>query len=396
MISLDAIAIFVISLFLLYVVILTIFRVSALENGNLLDTALYGSIILACFFGVYLKNADFMANPVLLSILAGYVAYLEYSRNVVGNIYAPIDQEGKIFIVTGSNTGIGYETVRELIDLNATVVMACRSIEKAKKAREQIILETNCAPSKIFVLKLDLCSLASVHNFVQEFRDLGLSLHCLINNAGLMMQEKTQTEDGFETMFAANHLCHFLLTILLLPDLRRTRGRVVVLTSILHGFAKKLDLGLLLDEALKQEGIENFNIKPSSSSYEMFRVYGQTKLANLLFTLEFNKRFRSIGIEAVSVHPGCVRTEVTRHMHWLMQLGNAIFAPLMRTLQKTPSQGAYTSVHCAIGDLAVTREINPPYYFHCQPAECYEAARNEEDARKLWEVSEFLTRVNSN
>lgn len=127
-----------------------------------------------------------------------------------------------MYIVTGSNTGIGFETAKALIKQGATVILACRSLDRANDARTKLLEATKVAPSKAIVIKLDLCGFDSVKKFVKEFKNLGLPLHGLINNAGIMMEERNLTQDGFEMVFTANHLSHFMLTLLLIKELEKT------------------------------------------------------------------------------------------------------------------------------------------------------------------------------
>ncbi|KAJ1411119.1 hypothetical protein B484DRAFT_336142, partial [Ochromonadaceae sp. CCMP2298] len=192
-------------------------------------------------------------------------------------------------IVTGANTGIGFETTKALVAMGATVVMACRSPGRAKDARA-LLLQTRVtdvtggvtdvtgsvtgviAASKLIVLPLDLCDFASVRAFADSFTALRLPLHGLINNAGLMMSERSVTAAGLETVFTANHLSHFLLTNLLLPHLQK--GRVVTLSSSIHRLASRFDF----DDVMSEQG------------FELFRNYAQSKLANILFTKELSRR----------------------------------------------------------------------------------------------------------
>lgn len=316
----------------------------------------------------------------VLIIVNVIITIISYNINVAGIRYKEVDLEGKVYIVTGCNTGIGYETAKALARMGGTVIMACRSTDKANSARDSILKSVNCAPSKLIVLKLDLCGFDSVRKFVKNFRELNLPLHCLINNAGIMTQEITLTQDGFDTVMTANHLSHFLLTNLLLSDLENTSGRVVVLTSALHSLVNKF----------------NFDDIMSQKYYEMFLTYAQSKLANILFAKELHKRMRVRGgrVKVFCVHPGLVRTEVTRHMHWFIQLLNNIFSPILSTLQKTPEQGAYCSIYCATDAQLVAKPDNTArYYFHCNAVQESLAAQNMEAARLLWTMSAQLVGI---
>jgi NAD(P)-dependent dehydrogenase (short-subunit alcohol dehydrogenase family) len=135
-----------------------------------------------------------------------------YGKYVAGGTFRQVDLTGKVYIVTGSNTGIGYETAKQLVLMNATVVLACRSVDKANEAKDAISRETRCSPTKTIVLRLDLCDFDSVREFVKAFDALSLPLHCLINNAGVMMDNRTLTKVGTILTFSAykvvSHLLH--------------------------------------------------------------------------------------------------------------------------------------------------------------------------------------------
>jgi len=401
-----------------------------------------------------------------------YSKYEDYVRGVCFDESTPLD--GKVYIVTGSNTGIGYQTAAELTYMGATVVMACRTPEKANAAREQILRGRQAdwtsvgktepiAPSKVMVLPLDLNSFKSVRAFVAAFKNLQLPLHGLINNAGLMTAERYETSpgSGLEAVMTANHLAHFLLTNLLMPELNATAHRELAALRLRKGGggsggdvqdvqdvqdAEQQDKSKSKSKGkgkgkgkgktvafaetteaeaeptgLTQEDIDscygrvvtlasalhrsttafNFDDIMSEKNYSLFGTYAQSKLANVLFTCELQDRIdvQSAGKEidhqilvvANSVHPGCVRTEVTRNMSKLIQLGNDLSAPLMCWLQKTPREGCFSSVFAAISPEAVAADEDGlrggAYYFHCQKADMG-AGVNATDAKRLWKVSE--------
>lgn len=375
------------ALCVVYNLALSSFRYFSFEMFYRIESAKVSILMLSLLLSAIYVNStvvDSHAKSViqlLLCISSVGVALYDYSSNVVGRKYKMVNLEGKVFIITGANTGIGYETAKALAGMGATIIMACRNSKKAVEAREMLLKQLNCAPSKLIVLKLDLCGFDAVRKFVKDFKNLSLPLHGLINNAGLMMNDRSLTQDGFEMVFTANHLSHFLLTNLLLPDLEKYSGRVVVLTSSLHKLATKF----------------HFDDVMSEQSYEMFSTYAQSKLANILFAKELQKRLRVKGGNAASVkcfavHPGCVRTEVTRHMHPAMQFLNYLFSPLLTTLQKTPAQGAYCSVYAACSP-ELDAVPGGDMYFQCRPVAVSDTASNMEAARMLWAISEKLTGV---
>lgn len=258
--------------------------------------------------------------------------------------------------------------------MNGTVVMACRSIDKAEIARNEIIKYSKCSESKVIISKLDLCGFDSVRKFVKDFKSKGLPLHCLINNAGVMNDTRSLTQDGFEIVFTSNHLSHFLLTNLLLPELEKVDGRVVNVTSSLHKLCKAFDFDNIM----------------SQKEYTLFGTYSQSKLANILFTMELQNRLnnRNSKVTCNAVHPGCVRTEVTRNMNDYMRYGDMLATPFMKMLQKTPSEGAYCSIHVATSN--ELNNVGGHYFMHCKSVKMGVAA-DADAAKKLWDISEKYT-----
>ena len=304
-----------------------------------------------------------------------------YYQHVSGRKYPEEDLQGRVYIVTGSNQGCGYETTVALVSMGATVIMACRSEEKAQKAREAIMEKTKCSDSKLIVLKLNLSSFDSVRAFVKSFKSLNMPLHCIVNNAGLMMDKRSKSDDGLEMVITANHLSHFLLTNLLIPSLEITAkkeksvGRVVNLSSALHKNTKKFDFSDFMFE------------KPGA--YSMFSNYSQSKLANMLFTEGLQARMDKAQKPVIvnSVHPGCVMTDVSRNMHWFLRYGEMMALPILATIRKTPAEGAYSSVYAATASEVEEKGIKGEYIFHCQP--CTKGPGVvAEDADKLWAESE--------
>lgn len=260
--------------------------------------------------------------------------------------------------------------------MGGTVVLACRSKDKAMCARQAILDETKCSQGKVLFIPLDLCSMTSVREFVKSFTAMNLPLHCLINNAGMMTPDRNTTEDGYEMMFTANHLGHFLLTTLLLEHLEKVgNGRVVVLSSALHHLPKFF----------------NFDNMMFEKDYHLFGSYGHSKLANLLFAKELNARLRQRNSKVTvnSVHPGCVITEFTRSFNVIIRVAYAVLFPVMRLFQKIPVQGAYCSVFAATSPRM--EGVSGKYLFHCQPYPTNDAALTNEAAKRLWEESLRLT-----
>ncbi len=244
-----------------------------------------------------------------------------------------LDLSGKTFLVTGGNSGIGGETVRQLAKQGASVVLACRRLQEGQKVREQILAEG--AKGTIEVAELDLASLDSVRKFSEKFKQDHQSLHGLINNAGVMNTPPGKTKDGFEIQFGTNHLGHYLLTELLLPVLRKSApARIVNISSCYH------------DKAMGREGrIDLEDLHFERRKYDGWTAYAQSKLANLLHAKALARREGPHGITAVSVHPGWVRTNLIKNsMPVFMQ--NYLLFPLLRVMGMIePWEGTQTSLY---------------------------------------------------
>jgi NAD(P)-dependent dehydrogenase (short-subunit alcohol dehydrogenase family) len=210
------------------------------------------------------------------------------------------DQSGRLAIVTGSNTGLGYDTARVLAGRGAHVVMAVRDTAKGEAAADRI---RQLSPgAQVSVRKLDLGSLASVRGAGAEMASEYPRIDLLINNAGVMYPPKQTTTDGFELQFGTNHLGHFALTGLLLGNLLPVEGsRVVVVASIAHNIRAKIDF-----EDLQWE----------HRRYDRVAAYGQSKLANLMFAYDLQRRLAAANTKtiAVAAHPGVAATELVRHI----------------------------------------------------------------------------------
>ncbi len=205
---------------------------------------------------------------------------------------------GKTAIVTGSNTGIGYETALDLYKKGAKVYVACRNQEKAMKAIQK--MKADGGTGELVYEHLDLASLRSVKAFADNVIQAESSLDLLVNNAGIMIPPPSKTEDGFEIQFGVNFVGHFALTGHLFNLLESTRGsRVVTLSSIAHR-------GSAID-------FDNFRLE---KEYNNWREYGQSKLADIIFALEFDKRLKSNGsqIKSLAAHPGFSKTDLQVHM----------------------------------------------------------------------------------
>ncbi len=255
-------------------------------------------------------------------------------------VIAGIDLTGKLAVVTGASAGIGVETARALASAGARVVMAVRDTAKGEKAAAQI--RESVPEAQLEIRELDLGSLASIRAFGESFRADHDSLDLLINNAGVMACPQAQTSDGFDMQLGTNHLGHFALTGELLPALRKAADagsdvRIVNLSSRGHFRG-----GINFDDP-------HYRSRP----YDKFEAYGQSKSANILFTVELEKRLADKGIHSFAVHPGVIATELSRHLNRDDFKAMASRAPAGALTLKSIPAGAATSVWAATSpDLA--------------------------------------------
>lgn len=286
-------------------------------------------------------------------------------------------QDGHIMIVTGANTGLGYETALSLAQKGAKVIMACRNLSKANTAKANIKKEVPNADLE--VMEIDLSDLDSVRNFAKSYQAKFDRLDVLINNAGVMMPPYTKTKDGFELQFGANYLGHFLLTGLLLDTiLKTTDSRIVTLSSIAH-----------------RNGKINFDDLQSEQHYSASDAYGQSKLACLMFTFELQRRLEKEGHQqtiSTAAHPGIATTELSRHMPKLLY--TVLKYTVAPFLTHPPAEGAKPTILAAIGE-AKGGEYFGPTGFKEMKGEAGKAAstdlsKDEAIGERLWKVSEEL------
>ncbi len=304
---------------------------------------------------------------------------LQILRMSTFNINNIPSQKGKIIIVTGSNIGLGYETALELAKKEATVIMACRNMDKAKAAKNKILASVPNA--NMMTMKLDLGDLASVKNFSENFLEKYDKLDILINNAGIMIPPYQLTKDGFESQFGVNHLGHFYLTGLLLDRVNATPdSRIVVLSSVAH-----------------VPGRINFDDLQSKEKYSAVKAYQQSKLANIMFAFELQRRLEKAGHQtiAVAAHPGVSNTNLGRHVPRILYY---ILLPLLSFMIHSPNVAAMPTLLAALDDDVKggeyfgptgKREMKGP----AGRAKIASHAKDTEVARRLWEVSEELTGI---
>jgi NAD(P)-dependent dehydrogenase (short-subunit alcohol dehydrogenase family) len=304
------------------------------------------------------------------------------------------DLSGKTAVVTGANSGLGYETALALARAGAQVVLACRDKARGEEAAERIARTvtsdrtvtsgrtvTSASPE---LEQLDLASLSSVRDFATRFSSRHASLDILVNNAGVMAIPRRETADGFEMQFGTNHLGHFALTGLLLDALlARAGSRVVTVSS-----------------EVARIGRIRFDDLQGTRHYWKWVAYGQSKLANQLFTLELDRRAGDKGIVSVAAHPGYSATNLqgvgprmagSKLMERITELENSLFS-------QTAEMGALPTLYGATADgVKGGQYFGPdgPFAMHGYPKQVsfVHAARNPDTAKRLWEVSEELTGV---
>ena len=292
------------------------------------------------------------------------------------------DLTGKTIVVTGANTGLGYESVKVFAQNGANVVMACRSVEKGEMARKQLV---RLFPSSIIqVMELDLADLKSIHNFALTFKQSHAHLDVLLNNAAVMLVPYSLTKDGFENQMGTNHLGHFALTGILLDILKKSpKSRVVNVSSLSH-----------------KQGMMDFDnlLFENGKDFSAMKAYGRSKLSNLLFTYELQRFFDTKGIDCISVaaHPGVTNKNKTslREAKLLMK----IYKLLLSEIIQSPSMGALPEIRASVDPNVKGGEYYGPGGMlelsgHPALVQPKQTAFNVEDARKLWEVSEKLTSV---
>jgi NAD(P)-dependent dehydrogenase (short-subunit alcohol dehydrogenase family) len=271
------------------------------------------------------------------------------------------DLSDRVCMVTGSNTGIGKETVRELARAGAHVLLACRSRERAEGAAKEVKEETG--NTDVEFIELDLASLGSVRSCAEKFLARDLPLHIIVNNAGVAGVNGT-TENGFELTFGVNHLGHFLLTQRLMERLEDSApSRVVTVSSQGHRLVDKIDWEALEQRTQSRSGLREYNI---------------SKLANILFTAEAARQFEDSGVQFYAANPGVVASDIWRNIPWP-------FESVMTTFMRTNEDGAKTSLYCATSpDVA---DESGDYYSEARHKSPSDLAQNEVLARDLWERS---------
>lgn len=283
------------------------------------------------------------------------------------------DQSGKIAVVTGSSSGIGYEAARVLANKGAKVIIAVRNHEKGTNALNKIKTQNDKADVEVMIL--DLSDLDSIKIFVKEYKTKFDKLDILINNAGVMIPPYSKTKNGFELQMGTNHFGHFSLTLQLLDLIKKTPySRIVNVSSGAHRY-----------------GNINFDdLNWEKRKYKAWRAYGDSKIANLYFTFELQKKLGNSDVKVTAAHPGWTATELQRH--------SGLIDYLNRFVAMSIEQGALPTLRAA-----TDKDVNKGDYFgpdgfmewrgYPKKVETTKLAKDETIAKKLWDVSEELTNV---
>ncbi|MEI7770371.1 MAG: SDR family oxidoreductase [Chloroflexales bacterium] len=275
----------------------------------------------------------------------------------------------RVVIVTGANSGIGKMTALELARKGARVVMICRSRSKGEAAMAEIIAQSGSAQVELIIA--DFASLESVRRAADAFLKSHDRLHVLVNNAGLYMSERLLSQEGYEMTFAVNHLAPFLLTNLLLERLRASApARVVTVSSAAH-----------------MTGHIRFDDLNATRGFSGFRAYGDSKLANVLFSNELARRLEGSAVTSNSLHPGVVASNFASGTGGLM----GVFFSLARPFFSSPEQGAQTSIYLA--SAPEVAGVSGKYYANKRPQSSSAESKNRDVQRRLWDVSADLVKL---
>jgi NAD(P)-dependent dehydrogenase (short-subunit alcohol dehydrogenase family) len=291
------------------------------------------------------------------------------------------DLSGKVIIVTGGNSGLGFYAVKAFAEKNAQVIMASRNAQKAEQAKAEIL---QAYPKALIdVMELNLTDLKSVKDFTVNFKQKYSQLDVLLNNAGIMMVPYGKTRDGFELQLGTNHLGHYALTAQLMDIIKSTpKSRIVNVSSMAH-----------------KTGVMDFsNLQYENGGYSPLKSYCRSKLANLLFTYELDRYLKANNIDciALAAHPGVSDTHLFDHMapKWMMK----VLRPLTLLFIQPADMGALPEIRAAVDIAAQGGEYYGPDGYremkgYPVKVKSNAASHQLEDARKLWDVSEKLTKL---
>tara|TARA_B100001989_G_scaffold98479_1_gene68783 strand:- start:136 stop:993 length:858 start_codon:yes stop_codon:yes gene_type:complete len=280
--------------------------------------------------------------------------------------------ENKVCLITGATNGIGEEAAKELNKMGAEIVFVARNEEKGEQLKAELKEATGKEPTMILA---NLSSQAEVKSAAEKFLSMEKPLDILLNNAGIMNRERNITEDGLEEVFSVNHLAYFTFTLMLIDKLKSTEGsRVVNVASGAHQFVKEMNFGDLQSEKV----------------FKPMQVYGQSKLANILFTKSLANKLADHGVTVNCLHPGFVSTGIGSNNKGIWNILMSLARPFARKTDK----GAETSVYlCSSPEV---KDISGEYFVDCKIEKVSDAAKSSDQADKLWEISSELTGLGLN
>ncbi|XP_013391296.1 retinol dehydrogenase 13 [Lingula anatina] len=281
---------------------------------------------------------------------------------------------GKTVIITGASSGIGKATALELTKRGARVILACRDLKAAEEVKTKIIEETNS--SLVFVKKLDLASLTSIRNFAADINKTQKRVDVLINNAGVMYCPQSVTREGFEMHLGVNHFGPFLLTNLLLDKMKQSKPSRII----------------CVNDSVYKDGQIDFKDLNCKKFYDERHAYRQSKLANMLFVNELDRRLKDTGVTVNAVNPGICNTKIHRHSktYHSIFLGN-ILGFLLTIFASNPQQGSQTVVYAAVAP--ELEEVSGKYFSNCKEENINPVGKDTKAAERLWLISEKWTRL---
>ncbi|VVC99632.1 unnamed protein product [Leptidea sinapis] len=289
-----------------------------------------------------------------------------FNKVTSGKCYDEKVMSGEVVVVTGASGGIGYETALEIAQRGAKVIIACRDAAKGQRAVNEITKRTK--NTKVRYMHLDLTSLASVRNFVEELKSSEAKLDVLVNNAGAICTKREYTADGLLKDMQINYFGPFLLTVLLVPLLKKSApSRILVVASAWHKFGTAEDI--------------------NDKRYCYIQSYANSKFCNVVFSKELARRLAHTGVVVNSLNPGQVNTSLYKSSSFLERLRSL----LLYFFFKTPNEGAQTSLYVAVSDYC--DQVTGKYFEDC--AEASPSARTEDIvlAKKLWQLTEGLVKL---
>lgn len=276
-----------------------------------------------------------------------------------------VNENKKIAVVTGGNSGMGKATVAALADRGFTVVMLCRNKARGEAALQDLLVKGG---RDIRLMQCDLGHMEDIRRFTEEFDTLYHKVDVLVNNAGVVSLDRRETYDGLEEQFGVNHIGHFLLTLRLLKKMERG-SRIIVVASGAHRVGKIY--------------FDDYNL---TKSFNPIKAYSQSKLANILFTRELAQRVKDKGITVNCCHPGAVATSMG--VDRITGFGSKVTG-LLKPIFLTPEEGAKTAIYLATSPEGA--KVTGKYFYRCQLSATSKAAKSRRQAKELFELSERIT-----